>query len=120
MCGDIPFESDQSICSGHLYFTTKVSQQCRDLIQQCLRVCPTERIGLHQIQNHPWMCSGEETISDAVDYGNVAQLDHKSDRYKYSPVFCQHPPKTYPKNVPGAHNTSPRLSDSISSSFGSF
>ena len=61
-------------------------------IQRCLRVCPRERIGLHQIQSHPWMCSGEGTSND--DYGNVAQLDQKI------PVFCQHPPETYSINVP--------------------
>ena len=71
-------------------------------IQRCLRVCSRERIGLHQIQSHPWMCSGEGTSNN--DYGNVAQLDQKI------PVFCQHPPETYSINVPGIHKRSPKLS----------
>ena len=71
VCGDIPFESDQAICSGQLHFITKVSYQCKDLIQACLRVCPWERIGLEQIRNHPWM--------NATQQDPLGKGDHRRD-----------------------------------------
>ena len=98
VCGDIPFESDQAICSGHLHFITKVSYQCKDLIQACLRVCPWERVGLEQIRNHPWM---------------------KDEERKNSKI-SSHPPRTYPITVPAIGNSSNRQNNSVSSSLGSF
>ena len=71
VCGDIPFESDQAICSGQLLFITKVSCQCKDLIQARLRVCPGKMIGVEQIRNHPWMI--------ATQHGPLEQDDHRRD-----------------------------------------
>ena len=53
--GDIPFHTDQDICSGRLLFPVRISQPCKDLIRACLTVCPWERIGLHQILHHQWL-----------------------------------------------------------------
>ena len=36
--GDIPFESDQAICSGRLHFPKTVSPQCQNLVRACLQV----------------------------------------------------------------------------------
>ena len=61
VCGDIPFESDQSICSGRLRFPKQVSRECQDLIRSCLTVCPWERIGLQNVGLHPWMTKDKPT-----------------------------------------------------------
>ena len=65
VCGDIPFEKDEHICSAEVSFRKNVSEECRDLVRACLRVQPTERILLQSILSHPWMrsCSDKETVS---------------------------------------------------------
>ena len=56
ICGDIPFEKNEQICSAEIHFpTTRISPQCRDLIKQCLRLQPASRIHLEAILDHPWM-----------------------------------------------------------------
>ena len=55
VCGDIPFERDDQICSGEVEFSGTVSRPCRDLITACLRVEQTERISLTNILSHCWM-----------------------------------------------------------------
>merc|ERR1712176_66058 len=44
VCGDIPWEKDLQICSGHLLFTRKLTSECRDLISRCLTRSVEERI----------------------------------------------------------------------------
>eukprot|EP00093_Oithona_nana_P000777 00777.XXX_280_912_1 [CDS] Oithona nana genome sequencing. len=57
VCGDIPFETDEQICSANITFRTRVSADCRDLIQSCLKISPSARIPLEKILTHPWMTS---------------------------------------------------------------
>jgi len=60
VCGDIPFEKDEHICSAEVSFRKNVSEECRDLVRACLRVQPTERIQLQSILSHPWMRSSSD------------------------------------------------------------
>ena len=113
VCGDIPFESDQAICSGQLLFITKVSCQCKDLIQACLRVCPGERMGLEQIRNHPWMNHRQD--DHRGECGSIYS-DEKSNQDKIS----GQPPRTYPITVPDIGNTTNMHNNRVSSSLGSF
>jgi serine/threonine protein kinase len=119
VCGDIPFESDQAICSGQLHFITKVSYQCKDLIQACLRVCPWDRIGLEQIRGHPWMNATQHDPLEQDDHRRncvTIHLEVKSNQDKIS----SQPPRTYPITVPDIGNTTNRHNNSVSSSLGSF
>ena len=38
VCGDIPFESDEQICSAELRFRYRLSEDCKDLVRQCIKV----------------------------------------------------------------------------------
>ena len=38
VCGDIPFESDEQICSAELRFRYRISEDCKDLVRQCIKV----------------------------------------------------------------------------------
>ena len=55
VCGDIPFESDQAICSGRLHFPARVSVSCQSLVKSCLAVCPWDRLELTSLPSHPWV-----------------------------------------------------------------
>merc|ERR1711874_712520 len=54
LCGDIPYTTDQEICSGKLMWPAQVSlsQSARDLIARCLTVEPSERITLDSLLSH--------------------------------------------------------------------
>jgi len=53
--GDIPFHTDEAICKGHLDMSHTISTSCKELISQCLRLCPYQRILLQDISSHPWL-----------------------------------------------------------------
>jgi len=53
--GDIPFETDQQICSGLLKFDHRLSSQCQDLICQCIQVDISSRLDLDEVLDHPWV-----------------------------------------------------------------
>jgi len=55
VCGDIPFEKDEQIVSGHLHFRKHITLPCQELITACLKVKPSDRMNLSDILNHPWM-----------------------------------------------------------------
>ena len=122
VCGDIPFESDQSICSGQLHFITKVSHQCQDLILSCLRVCPQERIGLTQIHKHPWMNTMQNDTATEHRKECPSPSTHSKVKYNHCQVSNQHSlyQRTYPIKVPGIETNISRHNNSVSSSLGSF
>ncbi len=64
--GDIPFEKDDQICSARVEFRRSVSESCQDLVRQCLRIRPQDRIGLEAVLVHPWL-SGVTTATPAAD-----------------------------------------------------
>merc|ERR1712168_488741 len=59
VCGDIPFEKDEQIFNARLNWTesrsSKVSLECRDLINQCLKIRPQDRLSLKQLLDHSWL-----------------------------------------------------------------
>ncbi len=68
--GDIPFEKDDQICSARVEFRRSVSESCQDLVRQCLRIRPQDRIGLEAVLAHPWL-SGVTTATAADNLSAV-------------------------------------------------
>jgi len=64
VCGDIPFEKDDQICSAQLNFRLNVSEECRDLVRSCLKINPSERIQLQSILTHPWFMNEKDSRSN--------------------------------------------------------
>jgi len=56
LCGDIPYTTDQEICSGKLFWPAQLSlsSSARDLIARCLTVDHRKRISLEEISSHPF------------------------------------------------------------------
>lgn len=55
LCGDIPYDRDDQICSGDVKFRRKLSSQAEDLVRRCLQFEAHRRPSLLDIHDHPWM-----------------------------------------------------------------
>jgi serine/threonine protein kinase len=66
VCGDIPFEQDEQICTAEIKFRTRLTHECQDLIKSCLRIRPNDRLRIEELLHHPWMSMPLESSKTAV------------------------------------------------------
>ena len=75
VCGDIPFEKDEQICSAEISFRRSVTTECQDLIRSCLRLRPQDRIELDNILQHPWLQGGsleDANVKEKTSHANIS------------------------------------------------
>ena len=75
VCGDIPFHSNAKICKAILRFKRKLSLECQNLIEHCLRIEPAEQILLEDILCHPWMKKDDEMLNCSPTTPPLATLN---------------------------------------------
>lgn len=52
--GDIPFHTDTAILRARPRIRNSLSRECQHLILSCLKVCPSSRLSVDSILQHPW------------------------------------------------------------------
>uniref|UniRef100_A0A8U7MCZ6 non-specific serine/threonine protein kinase n=1 Tax=Corvus moneduloides TaxID=1196302 RepID=A0A8U7MCZ6_CORMO len=55
VCGHLPFNTDEDIIWGQLFFPPWVSQECQHLIRWCLSMDPVHRPSLEDLFEHSWL-----------------------------------------------------------------
>ncbi|KAM4785535.1 LOW QUALITY PROTEIN: uncharacterized protein ACIQIH_004434, partial [Cyanocitta cristata] len=55
VCGHLPFDTDEDIIRGQLFFPPRVSQECQHLIRWCLSMDPAHRPSLEDLFEHSWL-----------------------------------------------------------------
>ncbi|KAK6008890.1 kinase domain protein [Ostertagia ostertagi] len=73
VCGDIPFRKDSEICNGHLQWRNHLSEECKDLIRQCLAREGSDRPTFEEILEHPWMQVPPEGVGAAKNELNAGR-----------------------------------------------
>lgn len=66
--GDIPFQTDQEICSSELVWHSNIniSEEVKHLVTRCLDRNPSSRPSLEEVHQHPWIRSSTSTAATAA------------------------------------------------------
>jgi len=77
--GDIPFETDADICNAQPCWNKaralKLSSECCDLIERCLKIKPEERPTLKELLLHPWIVE-KYTNNTENNFANRMDCQH--------------------------------------------
>lgn len=77
--GDIPFETDQQICSSELVWhpNINISEEVKHLVSTCLDRNPSSRPSLEEVHQHPWIRYRSSTTAATAalitKYQNILQ-----------------------------------------------
>jgi len=55
VCGNLPYDNDDSIVNCCVIFRKPISRSCQDLIVKCLEKNPEKRLTFTEILNHRWL-----------------------------------------------------------------
>lgn len=93
VCGDIPFEHDEEIMRGQVFFRRRISSECQQLIKWCLSLRPADRPSFEDIFNHSWMQSmSSSVVPSSVQTENqtteirLHSIGHEPSAFTHTPV----------------------------------
>ncbi|KAM9341818.1 serine/threonine-protein kinase pim-1 [Pholidichthys leucotaenia] len=93
VCGDIPFEHDEEITLGQVFFRKKISTECQQLIKWCLSLRPSDRPSFEDIFNHSWMQGTSSSLVPSTMQTEKAtmgirlhNIGHESTAFTATPV----------------------------------
>merc|ERR1711878_17695 len=94
LCGDIPYTTDQEICSGKLLWHKQLSlsASARDLISRCLSLNHQDRICLDSILSHSWFNRQQTTsIKLSTSTTSIMSTSPATSSQSSSPMITDSP-----------------------------
>ncbi|XP_065349966.1 serine/threonine-protein kinase pim-3-like [Cloeon dipterum] len=95
VCGDVPFELDDEILRANIVFKSRMtpnskplrlSAECMDLIKQCLRLNPRERLDIDKLLLHPWFRCQLPECEDELIAAEPASAEQADEEVQYGPL----------------------------------
>lgn len=74
IAGVFPFQNVGDIISGNFANIPNISNECKNLIENMLKIDLKERITLDKVIHHPWIQKETNELSILINYPNIKTI----------------------------------------------